>query len=116
MSGSGGGGGGGGGGGPEIDVVPNCDIVEKTQLNSPKAVSVAHIKVNDVLAVKLLTDGGQPLLIAETSTGERAGSLTPTHLAELIRCIRTGHTYIAVVLRVLGGIVQVEVRPSGTAA
>ena len=29
MSGSGGGGGGGGGGGPEIDVMPNCEIVER---------------------------------------------------------------------------------------
>jgi hypothetical protein len=112
MSGSGGGGG-GGGGGPEIDVAPNCEIVERTQLNSPKAISIGHIKVQDILSVKLVTEGGQPVLIAETTTGERAGSLTPTHLAELIRCIRTGHAYIAVVIRMVGGLCQVEIRPSG---
>jgi hypothetical protein len=113
MSGSGGGGGGGGGGGPQIDVAPNCEIIERTQLNSPKATSIAHIKVQDTLTVKMETEGGQPALIAETTAGEHAGSLTPTHLAELIRCIRTGHTYIAVVIRMVGGLCQVEIRPSG---
>lgn len=117
MSGSGGGGGGGfGGGGPQIDVVTNCEIVERTQVNSPKAVAITHINANDVLTVELVTEGGQPVLVAVTGSGERVGSLTPPHLAELIRCIRSGHTFIAVVLRIVGGICQVEIRPSGGAA
>jgi hypothetical protein len=68
MSGSGGGGGGGfGGGGPQIDVVTNCEIVERTQVNSPKAVAITHLGLNDVLRVELVTDGGQPVLLAVTS-------------------------------------------------
>jgi hypothetical protein len=112
MSGPGGGGGGGGGGRPPIEPVPNCELIERTQVNSPKAGVIKHIQVNDVLTVKLLTEAGQKLLVAETDRGETAGSLTPRHLPELIRCIQAGHRYIAVVLRVLGGIVEVEVRPA----
>lgn len=109
---SGGGDGGGGGGRPPVEPVPDCQIVERTQINSPKAVVVKRTQVGDQLKVMLLTENAQKLLAAENDRGETVGSLTPRNLPELIRCIQAGHRYSATVLRVLGGVVEVEIRPS----
>ncbi len=107
MSGSGGGGGGFGGIRPGPSDVDNCDIVETTTLSSPKPEVIATLAVGDLLDVSL----SDRVLLAVTSAGEVAGSLTPPALADLLRCIGTGHSYVAEVTTLSGGRCEVRIRP-----
>jgi hypothetical protein len=103
MSGSGGGGPYGASGAGST----NCDIVERVPLNSVQKAVLHSLNVGDKLAVEVK---GQSL-VATTSGGEVAGSLTPPRLAALLACIESGREYLAVVLKLKGALVEVEIRP-----
>ena len=53
-------------------------------------------------------------MLARTADGRTAGSITAGQMLRLLECIEGGTDYVAVVLSVTGGSVQVEVRPEGT--
>lgn len=103
-TGGGAGNGGGGGGGPD-----ECDITTVTNLNSPVPAVVTTLRVGDVLAVRLQV-GPPRVLVAETSAGQVAGSLTPREMPRIIQCIQGAAAFEAEVLALRGGVCQVRVR------
>lgn len=103
MSGSGGG---GPYGGSSSDA-GGCDIVEQVPLNSVQGAVLPGLTVQDQLAVEV-RDGA---LVAVTQANEVAGSLTPSSLARLLRCIEQGREYVAIILRIEGALVELEIRP-----
>lgn len=108
MSGSGGGGGSGGPASPDPQV--DCaSLIIRTTLNSPDPAVVSKLELRDVLHVSPQTSAGP--VEAITDAGEVAGSITARQMMRLLQCIEDGFEYIAVVLSVSGGRVEVEVRP-----
>jgi hypothetical protein len=106
---SGGGNFGGGGGGEEEQ---NCeDLRFHTSLNSPEPSVVAKLATKDVLRLEQRTEGGP--LLAVTKSNKVAGSIAGGLLLRLLRCIESGHEFEAVVTKVTGGNVQLEVRHTG---
>ena len=97
------GGGSGGGGQPDP-----CDIVSVTNLNSPNPAAIRTFRPGDVLQVAY--QAGPPrLLLATTSAGVVAGSITSAEMPRIIACINKGVGYVAEVLSVRGGLCQVRV-------
>lgn len=110
MSGSGSGLGSGGGWGGES---PSCEtLVIRTTLSSPKFDVVASLKERDVLEVEKQGQTGP--VIVRTNLGQSAGSITSGHLLRLMQCMDEGHRYVAIVMRIEGGKVEIEVRPRPT--
>jgi len=102
--------GGRGGGGPvQPDPVDCDDLVFSTTLNSPKVSVISKLKAKDVLRLTLAGPRGP--VVAVTSEGETAGSITEPRLVDLIRCMSEGHKYIALVLSIDAGACRVQVRP-----
>jgi hypothetical protein len=87
---------------------PNpCDIVEKTNLNSPNRQVLTGLKVGDVLDVEFRP----PALVAVTVPKKLvAGSITSPSMNRILGCIKQGEHYEAEVLSISGAICQVEVR------
>jgi hypothetical protein len=88
----------------------DCNIVEKTAVNSPRAGVLATLTRGDALTVQLRDQGARKTLVAVAASGEVAGSLTPRQLLTLIECIEQGNAYEAHVLDVRGGLCEVELR------
>lgn len=89
----------------------NCDIVERTNLNSPNPAVVASLNVGDILFISL--NLGPPKRVeAQDSSGQVAGTITSAALARLIRCLESGVAFEAEVLVISGGKVEVELRPA----
>jgi hypothetical protein len=108
MSGSGGGGGGGGPATPDAQV--DCtSLIFRTNLNSPDPAVVSELNRRDVLQVSPKTPQGPIEVIA--NAGKVAGSITAAQMMRLLQCINDGFEYVAVVLSISGGRVEVEVRP-----
>jgi len=101
----GGGGGGGGAGGSDP-----CDIVETVPLNSPQPAVVSTLNVGDVLDVTVNSTGPRPVLEVSHG-GQRAGALTHRNHLTLVNCIVNGRNYQAVVVKKVGGSVEVRVEP-----
>jgi len=101
---------GGGGGGPAQPGPVDCDdLVFPTILNSPKVSVISKLRAKDVLRLNLAGPAGP--VVAVTKEGETAGSITEPRLVDLIRCMNTGHKYIALVLSIDAGACRVQVRP-----
>jgi len=108
-------GGGGGGYGPSR-ASDDCEIVERTPLNSVKAGPASHLKVGTRLDVEVVQQGGRPVLVARFPASQHGGavvgSLTPPALADLLRCIAGGRVYVADVVDIQPpALVRVEIRP-----
>lgn len=86
----------------------DCNIVERTPLNSPKSGVLQHMKKGDVLDVRTSDDGRS--IVAYKGT-QIAGSLTPRRLADLLECIEKGRKYKATVVELKGAFCEVEIRP-----
>ena len=85
---------------------PDCDITDKTNLNSPNPVVVTTLKVNDILTIEL--DAGKPeRLVAKTGDGEIAGAITSDAMLGIVNCIRMRFEFIATVLSINNGRVEV---------
>ncbi len=93
-------------GGPTGD----CDIVERTPLNSPKAGVLQQLKKGDVLQVRPSDD--RKSIVAQKDGVGVAGSLTPRRLADLLECIERGRTYKATIVELKGALCEVEIRPT----
>jgi hypothetical protein len=87
----------------------DCNIVERTPLNSPKADVLKKLEKGDVLNV-VLSDDKRSVLAVKTGVGV-AGSLTPRRLADLLECMERGQAYKATVADLRGAFCQVEIRP-----
>lgn len=94
-----------GAGGPD-----KCAISEKTVLNSPDQSVIATLKVGDALEVRLETTP-RKRLVAVAGGNKIAGSITSARLVDFIECIEAGSEYMADVLSIQGGRVEIEIRP-----
>jgi hypothetical protein len=109
MSGSGGGDGGGGGGESGF----SCSTLRyKTTLNSPVPTVITYLKPKDILNLEQRKKPDGPLYAV--AKGHVAGTIAGAMLIQLLKCIEDGFEYEAVVIKVVGGNVEVEVRPRGT--
>ena len=101
----------GGGGGPAYDApVSNCASLSKvTTLNSPVPSVVSTLSVNDELLVRV-DPAGSSRVEAHTRAGAVAGSITFSGIGALIKCIEDGWEFIAIVQKIAGGDVTLEVR------
>ncbi len=86
-----------------------CMIVEQTVLSSPVPAVVAVVSVGQVLDV-LLETTPRKRLVVQTTGGAVAGAITSARLVDFIECIEAGFDYVAEVLAVNGGRVDIEVR------
>ena len=86
----------------------DCNIVEKTPLNSPKPGVLQQLSRGDVLDVRMSDDGRS--IVAHKGT-QVAGSLTPRRLADLLECMEKGRAYKATVVELKGAFCEVEIRP-----
>jgi hypothetical protein len=86
-----------------------CDIVERTVLNSPVADVVKVLLVGSILSV-VFVEGPPTRLVALDSDGRTAGAITSPRLVDLIECIQAGNTYVATVIALDGGRIEVEIR------
>jgi hypothetical protein len=101
-----GGAGDGGGGGPAGGAP--CDITSAGTLRSPNPNIVGSLKQNDRLGVEIVTTGGVRVLRA-VHNGASAGVIDCPAEREIIRCIESGNSYVAAILRVQGGAVSLVV-------
>jgi hypothetical protein len=115
----GGGGGGGNGNGRRGEEVPpprdfaDCEAIRfETVLASPQQAVIASLLVGQVLLLRLGSQQNRPVVDAVTDAGDRAGSITSTHLTQLIECLQGGHDYVADVLDLDGGACRVLVHHS----
>jgi hypothetical protein len=114
MSGSGGGGddstsvwrpSGGYGGGGSND---GCNITEVTNLSSPNQQVVSKLAAGQVLDI-ILEVGKVKRLLANTKSGETAGSITSARMLDLIDCIEKGNDYGASIRSIASGRVELEI-------
>lgn len=87
----------------------DCNIVERTPLNSPKSGILSQLKKGDVLDVQP-SDDKRSIVAVKPAVGV-AGSLTPRRLADLLECIEQGRKYKATVVELKGAFCEVEIRP-----
>lgn len=87
----------------------DCNIVERTPLNSPKSGVLQQLKKGDVLDVEPSDD--KRSIVARKGGVGVAGSLTPRRLADLLECLEKGHKYKATVVELRGAFCEVEIRP-----
>ena len=86
-----------------------CDITERTILSSPDPAVVERLEIGHVLTIELQTKDPVRLL-AKSTDGATAGTITSKRMPEIVACIQAGHGYDAEVLSVDGGRVEVMVR------
>jgi hypothetical protein len=101
----------GGGGGGGFRTQDDCDIFDRTVLNSPSESVLGSLMSGDILDLQLQSNVGP--LVAVDSSGSVAGSITSGQLARIARCIQAGHEFIARVALIRGGMCEVEIRPKG---
>lgn len=94
-----------------FDSFPECStLVFSTQLSSPKADVVPHLKPGEELDVALDARPAVTVVVA-LFNGRVAGGLASPETARLRGCIEQGTNYGATVLDVTGGQVRVRVHP-----
>jgi hypothetical protein len=98
-----------GGGGGELPTAP-CNIHQTTALNSPNRTVITGLRTGDILDV-VFQPGPPQKLLANTSSGATAGSITSSLMPQIIRCIQDGYSYVAEVVSVQGAVCQVQIRP-----
>lgn len=118
MSGGGGGGGSsddwrraGGDGGGAGGGLDKCSFIERTILNSPNPDVVSKFAGGEILSV-VLEAQPRKRVVVKTVTGNLAGAVTSTRLVDIIECLEAGFGYEAEIISILGGRIEIEVRPS----
>ena len=84
-----------------------CDLVERTNLNSPKKSVISALQIGAVLDVDI--SHGPPTQLLAKYGSQVAGSITSQSMHQIINCIKNGYNYQAVVIFLHGGNVRVEV-------
>jgi hypothetical protein len=106
------GGGGVGGGVPRGDGISLCAcLADRVVLASPKPKIIAKLKKKDILNVELKDK--KPPVLAVTEDGDVAGTIIPTDLSTLVKCINDGYSYEAQVVEISGGSCTVDIQPKG---
>jgi hypothetical protein len=98
-----------GGGGRDVPPDP-CNIVEITNLNSVNRTVITGLRPGDRLDV-VFQAGPPQRLVAQTTAGAIAGSITSPSMLQIIQCIQAGTSYVAEVLSVRGAQCQVRIQP-----
>lgn len=99
--------GGDGGGGR---TTPCHSIVERAHVSSPDPEVLETIAIGTILDLEIDTSS-TPLLLVIAPNGRTLGSVVPSRMARIVSCILDeGVEYMAVVLQINGGFVQVEIR------
>lgn len=94
------------GGGSPVDP---CDTLAfRTTLNSPEGDVVDDLEMTEELDVSLDDEGA---VVARRRTGQVAGSIT-ANVADLLRCLDRGRSFVAIVRSIEGGAVTVDVQPA----
>jgi hypothetical protein len=89
---------------------PDCESMRfETVIVSPQQVVIATLHVGDVLRLQLGSQQNRPVVDVVTNAGTRAGSITSTHLTQLIACLQGGHDYLVEVRDLNGGACRVLV-------
>lgn len=103
----------GGGRDRDGDGSSGCEIIERVPLNSPQPAVVATLQQHEQLDVVAVPAGNGRTLAArkQGAPAAIAGTLTPSSMTRLLRCIDQGNRYVAVVLSVSNALVEVEIRP-----
>lgn len=87
-----------------------CNIVERTKVNSPDRTVATTVRNGDALDVQY--DAGPPKrLLVRTSSGAVLGSITSPSMPQIITCILAGREYVAVVLSMSGGMIEIRIEP-----
>jgi len=86
-----------------------CAIVETTTLNSVNRTVVSTLRTGDFLDV-VFQPGPPQILVAQTTAGQIAGSITSPSMLQIIQCIGTGVNYVAEVLSVVGAQCRVRIQ------
>lgn len=106
---------GSGGGGGYYEPGSGCEgLVEKTVLNSPVATVLARLKAEDRLLLEVKTNKGNKIVVA-VSKKQVAGSITIARLPVLIKCIESGHGFVAIVISVKSGRCEVQIESADPA-
>jgi hypothetical protein len=100
------------GGPPPTEPVDCANLQFDAELASPQPKVVATLKKGTILSVELDAAGGRNRIIARAPGGQIAGALISGRMAELLRCLQAGESFVAEVTRVDGGDVRVRVRHS----
>ena len=97
-------------GGAEGDIDEDgCDLSELTILSSPNQAVIETLTVDNVLTIELIEQIPQRL-VAKTGDNMIAGTITSKKMPTIAACIREGFQYVAVVLSIDGGRVEVRVQ------
>lgn len=103
----------GGSGDDDGGLPPNdpCAVAERATLNSPNRTVLGTLRAGDVLDVAYLP-GPPRILVAQTSRGSIAGSITSPSMLRLIQCIsQRNREYVAEILTIRGALCEVQIRP-----
>lgn len=93
---------------PTAPANPCARLSFQATINSPKPDVVGHLAVGDILDVAL-NPQGQGVVLQRNE--QLAGSLTGTHVAQLVNCINSGFDYQATVVQLNGGHCVVRIDP-----
>lgn len=89
---------------------PCHSIVERAHVSSPDPEVLKTIAIGTILDLEIDTST-TPLLLVIVPDGRTLGSVVPSRMARIVSCILDeGVEYMAVVLHIDGGFVQVEIR------
>jgi hypothetical protein len=84
--------------------------VERAHVSSPDPEVLKSISIGTILDLEVDTST-TPLLLVKAPDGRTLGSVVPSRMARIVSCIlNEGVQYMAVVLQINGGFVQVEIR------
>lgn len=84
--------------------VYSCEELSfQTMLMSPQPAVIATLQPRVRLGIALKPVDGQDTVVALTSDGREVGAVNAGLLARLIKCLRDGHRYQAIVLEPLIG-------------
>ena len=107
---TGGGGGGGNGGGGNGNGGTECQTVYRgARLNAPRKSVLSKLAEGDKLELDVRPEGTSYSLYA-LSSGKEAGVVTHKAIAQIIRCIQEGHTYVAEITTLDGGNCTLDLR------
>jgi len=87
---------------------PCAALIFVTVLQSPRPVAVAALAAGEHLEVR--QDSGSLSLLAFTTGGQIVGAVVPPDIDTLADCLAAGRRFVATVLRVSGGAVEVRVQ------
>src|SRR4051794_16271588 len=94
------------GGGTGVGSDDCAQLQFETSLASPDPAAVANLAVGDVLTIELIEEPVRS--VAAKKDGQIVGAITD-HLNRLVDCLQRGVPFVALVLSIVGGAIDVDV-------